>query len=286
MTEIGEIISPPGAGRHAKNNASCPFCPEEPADPWTTFAGARNNSQVLAALLKSPGALSEKQSGARPKDGAKHRQAEDDASPPPPSKTWSFEAHHLISGKQALKKVPAMEAWITGEKIDGDTGYSVNNARNGIWLPSVPKEYVSGGFGKLSEQEKFEIAVAAMKEHKGQFHKGPHNVKPEPGDEDEHHNSYDVWLIENLAAIAERIALWSTKCPLCAKREDQKKKPRPSVEVHEILDRFSDLVRKKVTGSPRRWHIFISKLAYWYHMQEAHKLRAEFTEGRYTPVQM
>ena len=70
-----------------------------------------------------------------------------------------------------------------------------------------------------------------------------------------------------LQEIANRISDWASHCPLCPKEKDAKL--HPSVRVNEVLDRLSDIVRTKVTGPPRHWEIFVSKLAYWYH-QEHH----------------
>jgi|JI9StandDraft_2_1071091.scaffolds.fasta_scaffold90653_2 hypothetical protein len=286
MTELGESVTLSLPGVHDAKTSACPFCPEEPAANWTTFAGARNNSRVLAEVLRDPSSLTNKQAGARPKRDEAHQQPKDKPSPYPESPTYTFEAHHLISGKQALKAVPAMEDWITGSKIDGDTGYSVNNGANGIWLPSVPKTLQKKGFGDLTQEQKFTIAVAAMDAHSGQFHKGPHNIQPSETDEDPHHDSYDSWLKAQLETIAERIRLWSLACPVCAKRSSEKQLPRPTVEVNAILDRLSTNVRAKVTGHPKHWHIFISKVAYWYHLQESHQVKAAFEKGAYAPEKM
>ena len=294
MTEIGESVGLPFARQHERSSEHCPFCPEEkPPEPWTTYAGAKNHSGVLRDLLVEPETLGHRQPNARPKDGAKQRQRADRRAPQPTFKTrahgeYSFEAHHLVSGKQALKRVRAMEQWIKkGAKIDADTGYSVNNARNGVWLPSVPVSLQGGGFGRLTDAEKFTIAGAVMADGHGQFHRGPHNVQPGEDLEEKHHDSYDAWLRESLKVIADRIHDWSFRCALCATKRDADAKLHPSVRVNEALDRLSDIVRTKVTGGPARWDLFVSKLAYWYHRQEVHDRRAKFDRrGRYAPTTM
>lgn len=46
--------------------------------------------------------------------------------------------HHLIPGNESLKKATTLLPWIFGDegKIENDIGYNVNNASNGVWLPS------------------------------------------------------------------------------------------------------------------------------------------------------
>ncbi len=294
MTEIGESVSLSFAKAHKSKSADCPFCPEEPPEKWTTHPGSANKSSALAAVMAKPSALPDRQSGARPKNGEPNRQREDRPEPKPvhPAKAidpCSFEAHHLISGKQALKG-NAIEAWIDasaeGSKVDADSGYSVNNGRNGIWLPSVPERLVSKGFGALSDKQKYELATVAMDLWGGQFHKGPHHVVPDESADEKHADCYDGYLKKVLQELADRIDDWAKVCVLCAKSRDAKKKPRPSVRVNKYLDDFSDIVRKKVTGEPALWHIFISKLAYWYHLEKLRERGAKFVDGQYTPVAM
>jgi len=102
--------------------------------------------------------------------------------------------HHLIPGNESLKEAQTLLPWIFANKgkIENDIGYNVNNAENGIWLPSnnsmrghshwksVPGEEKKGKDGDpaaahwqtneqlLDFQTKF--VVAAMDEAGKHFH--------------------------------------------------------------------------------------------------------------------
>ncbi|MGK3989110.1 AHH domain-containing protein [Sorangium sp. So ce136] len=264
MSELGEIISPPGS--HSDEDPECPFCPGETPTIYTSYGGKENNSGVLGAVMEEPSCLTARQSGARPKQGEKDQQDESDPQPYPVKPftirehdAYSYEAHHLISGKQGLEG-SAMELWlIHGEKIERDTGYSVNNADNGAWLPSIPEKYKKGNWG--SRPDKMSLAWAPMAANQGQFHKGHHSI-PDP--DMTFPQKYDDYLKAMLADMAKRMEGWSNYCPLCKEDGGQKEKAQPSVRVNQVMDRFSEVIRKKVTGDAKRWTIFISRYALNY----------------------
>ncbi|WP_437762365.1 AHH domain-containing protein [Sorangium sp. So ce281] len=265
MSEIGEIISPPRA--HSDEDPECPFCPGETPKVYTTYGGKENNSGVLGAVMEEPSCLTTRQSSARPKQGEKDQQGKSDPQPYPVEPftlpehdAYSYEAHHLISGKQALDGSP-MEHWlIRGERIERDTGYSVNNADNGAWLPSIPEKYKKGNWG--SRPDKTTLAWAPMAAEQGQFHKGHHSI-PDP--DMIFPQKYDDYLKAMLQDMANRMAGWSHCCPLCEEEGGGKKeKVQPSVRVNQVMDRFSKVVRKKVTGDAKHWKIFVSRYALNY----------------------
>lgn len=279
MTEINELAAPPKTGKHPNDDPNCPFCPiEEEKETWTTHAkyGA-NDSEILGDLMLTPGKLVSRQGGARPKTekAAAARQVMEvpalvPLSPVGPFGPYSFEAHHLISGNHALCTNP-IKAWLMSADgvIDGDTGYSVNTAANGVWLPSVPTIWVKGGFGACTQ--KYVVARVPMAEGLGQFHKGNHHIVDHDDPDQKHHGSYNTWLNARLAAVAGRIGEWPAHCPVSIDRDASGKKPKPSVRVHDVLDAVSTTMRGKVGGTGHDWHIFVSKMALWYHK--------ELTEG-------
>lgn len=261
--QIGEPMTAPDV--HGPENDKCPFCPAEEPPKFTSYPGADNNSKILAKLMEQPGQLVSQQSNARPKDGKKGNQGPSSPRPYPEKPfthplhgKYSYEAHHLISGKQALAR-SSFEQWIcAGGSIAADTGYSVNNPDNGKWLPSVPYLYM-GQWGSLDFDEKLSIAKRAMEANEGQFHKGPHSIS-DPADPGEiKHKKYDQALISDLNEMAKDMKDWSAICPLCPKTS--KPKPQPSVRANAYLDKFSASIERELTGPIAQWKVFISRCA-------------------------
>ncbi len=282
MTELNELVAVSVPDLHPADDPNCPFCPKEPPEEWTTYGGASNDSKKLAAIIDNPTKLASLQPGVRPKvDHAAHRQASDpmlDAAAVAfrQEHRVTFQAHHLVSGKQALVK-SLMEHWISaGPEVAADSGYSVNNAANGAWLPSIPKAWV-GLWGKESDEHRYTLAVEVMRELGAQIHVGPHN--PDVDDDDAHHQPYDVWLITTLEGMGERIGEWEDHCPLCERPEGEKL--RPSVRVNEALDRLSRRAWVKVTGPASDWDVFISKYAWWYHSEVTTERPPRFKSGAF-----
>ncbi|PTL77831.1 AHH domain-containing protein [Vitiosangium sp. GDMCC 1.1324] len=269
MSEIGEVVSV--AAGHSPGAKECPFCPEEEPKAYTTHPGAANDSGALEEIMGKPSRLPSKQGGARPKEGEKDQQSASISqpkptpiytSPDPKRGAYSCEAHHLISGKQALDGEP-VERWIAASKgkIERDTGYSVNNADNGFWAPSIPEQYKGGSWGPKSFEEKFAIAIEVMEKTQRQFHKGHHAITDPDDPGGDLHPSYDKYLKKKLAEIDERIEAWSNACQLC--KPD--KKPQPSVTTNQIFDNLSSLMRNKLSGPRQGWNVFLSKYALEYH---------------------
>ena len=271
MSEIGEAIAL--TEPHPAPEPKCPFCPLDPPKDFKTYPGIANDSDILGDIMENPTLLTEKQSNARPKTG---KEGEQRSSKPQPKPNpiysnseygdYSCEAHHLISGKQALAG-HAIEKWIVADElIEKDTGYSVNNADNGIWLPSIPEKFKGGTWGPKSFDEKFGIASMAIDETKLQFHKGHHRITDPDDPTGEVHKSYDKYLKKKLTAIEERIKGWKDFCPLCEDGRQGKVKFKPTHKVNQVLDNFSKkIVRRKVSGDASRWDIFISKISLEYH---------------------
>lgn len=283
--EIGELIAPPVP--HFDENEDCPFCPKEEKPTDTTIPGLKNSSSALKENMNDPDAFGKSKEGkARPKPALKKERKEKLKEPEPigthPDPTigeYSCEPHHLISGKQALAKNDEheFEQWIKASHgtIEADTGYSVNNYDNGLWMPSVP-ENTKGKAGAWAKLDRQAVANHIMEATGRQFHKGGHNI-PEtridsrgkrvkvPKDE-QLHMAYDKFLIKKLETMNERMKGWSDECPLCRDHTDKtKEKFQPSVRVNEALDRLSARAEKHITGDRKGWTLFISSLAFIYH---------------------
>lgn len=272
MTDIGEMIAPPAL--HKEPNEKCPFCP--PAEPvkYTTCPGVKNNSTHLASIMEKPAQLTSLQAGARPqtgkadKDGYIQEQQKPEARKENKDKFYTHQAHHLISGKQALKGSP-MEKWITAsDKNDKDTGYSVNSTGNGFWAPSVPKELVGKwGVAKkvLTNEERQKWAEKVMKDAKAQAHIGPHNITDPDDPKGYKHQRYDKYIKAKLTVMSDRVKAWSNKCFLCEDAKKKNKKPQANYTVHDALDRLSSHLQGQITGSRKTWKIFLSKYALAFH---------------------
>ncbi len=280
MSELGEIIAPPGT--HPDSDPECPFCEEEPPPTYKTIPGAKNDSKKLENNMEKPHLFGKtRERKARPKLGDDVFQQNPPSNPkelekPTPTihkhKTddsvgnYSCEAHHLISGEQALAKAEhGFEQWIVANgTIENDTGYSVNNPDNGIWMPSIPENTKDGKWGPLDyETKKQPIAEHVMKWTKKQFHKGPHNIA-DPQDE-KVHETYDRYLIGKLKEMNDQMHAWTMVCPLCDERESNNEKFQPSVRTNQVLDNLSRVVKRHIIGDRAKWDIFISKLARDYH---------------------
>jgi hypothetical protein len=270
MTEVLELMNP--AVDHPVNQSKdCPFCPMPKQEDFTTHPGEANNSGHLESIMEDPDCLVGKQGGARPKDGKDQRQGKATEKPKPNPifrnnkyGAYSSEAHHLISGNQAMKGHD-IEKWIVGGSlIKKDTGYSVNNSDNGEWLPSIPEDYKGGKWSPLSGDEKLAIATAPMRNGKGQFHKGPHNVVDKE-DLLGVHASYPKEVKRLLSDLVELLHAWVGACPICENVDHEKGPFDPNWRVHNMIDALSRGIGMDLKGAPGYWKYFISKVAMQFH---------------------
>lgn len=285
--DMGEIISMPSPHVPEK----CPFCPMPKDEDFVSHPGAKALGTTLAEIMNNPAQLVPKQPGARPKDGGAERQAKPSAKPKPDPPLehptfgpYSYEAHHLIPGKQVLLKDESdetvmdghpIEKWICkGLNIKKDTGYSINNSDNGVWLPSAPEgvkklkgrtpvrpwereNHPKPNPNALTEIEKNEIADFAMDKGAGQFHYGKHAISDDSGS----YASYPKVVHRRLTELNDRITAWSKECPLCGKKPSNPPYD-PSWKVNEMLDLISMWIQIDIQLSgPRKWTYFISSHA-------------------------
>lgn len=264
MSQIGESSNSPV--QHDWDTPECPFCPGDKEETYTTYPGEKCDGAKLRDWLvdaKPPSA----ESSCRPKDGQGNRQPQPDPIPMPNdglAQEFTFEAHHAIPGKQCMKG-RTIEKWLlkTSGKINADTGYSINNIANGIWLPAIPKEIVENGrWRSLTMTEKVEVTKAAM-DRWGQVHKGHHNIVAQ---DDE--RNYVVWVRGKLDDINDRMEGWSSKCRLCTKDGESKGPPfDPPYRLNQFLDDCSTAIMAQLRGHHGTWQYFISKVALEYNAQ-------------------
>jgi len=153
----------------------------------------------------------------------------------------------------------AIEKIIANESGDykGQTGYTINNAANGVYLPSYPERY-SG-----SEDEKYEIVKLAMAAGKGQTHIGGHS-----GHDNASGKDYPKIIKKELTAIVDRINIKSEECPFCVEDDGKPKKPFiPPYKVNQWLDNLSKDIKSDLTGQVVDWPYFVSKYAKKYYIE-------------------
>ncbi|MCW8876488.1 MAG: AHH domain-containing protein [Kangiellaceae bacterium] len=276
MTQLGEKIQ-----IHLDNPDSedCPFCPgKETEHKWKTFKGEDNSGSKLRKAMNDPSLYSyAQQNGARPKDGVYPHQSKDEpAEPQMPKGSTSIynhtshgdyknEAHHCISGKEIMQGEP-IEKEITknGGQYKGDTGYSINNAANGVFLPSYPNKF-KGKWSTKSYDDKYKIMKHAMDAGKGQIHIGGHsNHVIEEADKD-----YPTHIKKDLLKIKKRIVEKSEECPFCVEGDGTPKKPFvPPYKANQWLDNLSKQIKKEIAGPVSKWKFYISKYAKDYYVNE------------------
>lgn len=201
-----------------------------------------------------------------------------------------YAPHHLIPGNESLKNssvVPflgdknAIQHFGTESHIkDGMTvGYDVNDAKNGVWLPSpyalsMSNQWPSDdglevikkrhGQRVANETEALRMAyVAAAIEVSGnrQFHM--------------RHVDYSKEVKKALNAIAERLALMAGgSCPIAAKSENDSKYD-PPMGLPSRLNALSGNLRRLLTGSVWRSPIFTDKLTQRYAEERLNKTGAK-----------
>jgi hypothetical protein len=269
MAELGEPVGT--ALGHTKPHPKCPFCPPKARKEYTTYPGAANHSGHLGDIMLDVDQLVPLQTGARPQQRAKEEgwaieQSKATARKYNTKKTYTFQAHHLISGNQAMKG-QKIEKWITASsKNKKDTGYSINNTNNGFWAPSMPKKYVDKWSAKanpaLTDKKRQQVAEAVMRAEGAQIHIGPHNITDDK--RFDRHHTYDKYIKFKLKELNKRIILWSDEC-LCEQKKPKKMPMQATHRVHDALDAVSDHMQGKITGGVRNWDVFLSKYARDYH---------------------
>jgi hypothetical protein len=270
MPETAEPVDPP-----AHDSDQCPFCPiKRDKEELTSYIGKDNDSAALGRNLGATG------------DDKKDHLYVDSV-----HGTYSAEAHHLICGNEVLKEEGTMERYLieqgkssskggAGYLKPNDVGYNVNDARNGIWLPSVPYEHMAAR-GKpaperwwgdqtqwnrknpskpprvsLEHWEKIDIAFKVMWEVKRQFHKGSHGSVGTPED------NYVRMAIKRLRQLSVLVEHFSEECPMKEDGSALTEPPfYPPYGAVGMLNALSAELARELQGSPETWNYFISELA-------------------------
>lgn len=264
---MSELLEPFAMGSvHTADK--CPFCPAKKNDEhYKTYGGADNNGTKLGNLIDDPRKFgTSTEADARPKDGAVGKDGKQNqpfldtgdeklANVKGTDTHWQFQAHHAISGNQCLKGDPVEKYLKEDGHVKFDTGYSVNNPQNGIWLPSFPE---TGTAWPKDAADKFALAKTAMKKFKRQFHLGHHNIDVDvDGMDSETDNNYVEYVKGHLEALTKILDKWKAHCP----EEQEEKKHLGNPRIHAALDKISEHITKKLRGAPGTWIIFVSRHA-------------------------
>ncbi len=251
---------------HQDNDPKCPFCPQQAKEEhYKTYGGAANDGDKLGRLLDEPEKFgTSTEPDARPKDGKPGKDgrinqsflgSESLKSVKGEDKDWKFQAHHAISGNQCLKNNDVETYIIEGGKVKYDTGYSVNNPQNGIWLPSFPE---AGVAWPQDPVKKFELAKVAMKKFERQFHLGHHKIDVDTDGLDPKTDSiYTEYIAECLKELHTILSDWEAHCP--QKTADGKHVGNP--QIHNALDHISKHIIALLKGAPKKWTIYVSRHA-------------------------
>jgi hypothetical protein len=205
------------------------------------------------------------QNNCKPKDGKGSNQAISEEMEDPHSifthseyGDYGNQAHHCISGNEIMKN-HALEKLISNNdgafKLKGETGYTINNGDNGVFLPSYPQKNYTG-----SNTNKYNIVKLAMEAGHGQVHIGGHT-----GHEHAVGQDYPKAIKKELTKLKQRILLQSEECPFCIEDDGKLKTPFvPPYKVNQWLDKLSDDIKTDLTGPVADWPYFISKYAKRY----------------------
>jgi hypothetical protein len=263
---MSELLEPCGKPADHKPT-KCPFCPiKKNEEHYTTYGGADNDGGKLGEHVNHPKKFgTSTEADARPKDGATGKDGRQNQSFADTEDeklcevqdgytSWKFQAHHAISGNQCLKGHDIEKFIVGGEKVKYDTGYSVNNPQNGIWLPSFPAD----GNWPADPGKKYDLARKAMATFKRQFHLGHHNIALDSDNMDlETDAVYMDYVKSKLDDLHFTISTWEMYCP--EKEEDGKHLGNP--RIHAALDHIASHIIGKLKGTPRNWSTFVSRHA-------------------------
>jgi hypothetical protein len=178
--------------------------------------------------------------------------------------------HHIIPGKAAMAK-SSLEKWTRADKgkIKEDIGYSIDCARNGIFLPHIPviywtkhklpekvpmSKYYGQSWSALSDSSQKSIGHLVMLETWLQMHYTDHG-KPYSAGSSLSYDSETKLSCNHLGHIVENFHLACER----SKGDDGKNYP-PYALVHRI-NQEADYFKLRITGRPDRWKSWVSPLA-------------------------
>lgn len=265
----------------------CPFCNDKKHKGYHTKHGALKDENVLRDNLKSDETITSDKSVGNiyPFSGAgdnfDYWEAEENVFEDHSTRIAAA-PHHIIPGDAVMSKVPALETWTTqskGNKIKEDIGYSIDCAKNGIFLPRYPdifgtkkthqvtradgttamvdgpSYYGRGTWSALDPDEKKAIAFYIMCETNLQLHQTSHGAKyiSDPN------KSYNREAKDACVNLANFIKAKQMACPA----GEQKSEPYdPPYGLVSLINSESDKLRRRMAGGRiKNWSTWCTRIA-------------------------
>lgn len=254
MTQIGEAAM---IGLITEHTKKCELCTEPKTPPkLKSNADANWEEDPGEAIGNSSGALEDAMTGAPYNDP---RPADWTISGTVAGTTFNDHLvvpnpHHLIPGNESLKQSNLLDWIFESDKIKADVGYDVNNAENGVWLPS--NNGMRGNAKWANPNVKKWYVLKAMEEAGGHFH-------------DRHGDPYSKTVTKILNKIADRmngVKILGMDCPYNKKKAKGSDKFEPPFYLYVRLNGVSARCAKHLTATAKRQRfLFTSKLVklYW-----------------------
>lgn len=276
MPEFGEAVAG-GDGADDGHPEDCVFCAEWPRElkGYKTKHGLLKDEDDLAESLRSNAkelTTDKKVGPVYPLPGGSD-----------PTMGWVAKAgaleefeveigatpHHIIPGKASMAK-SRLEQWTRAEKgkIKEDIGYSIDCARNGVFLPKLPDLYgtkhkvpgvtMAQFYGQtwraLSPTSKEGVGFLVMKDTWLQLHYTDHS-KPYKTSPTMNYDKETRLECDQLAHLAERFRI------VCERSKDDDGKRYPPYSLVHLINQKSDFFRMRITGRPDQWKSWVSTLA-------------------------
>ena len=192
---------------------------------------------------------------------------------------FSISAHHLIPSDASLPK-SHLKHYISGGKIiDGDIGYGVNGAENGVWLPThqalsqdmpvLPFEQAKKAYADISDEGNELVgstishyANAVMEQSTRQFH--------------DSHPNYSNFVTKVLNKIQANLAIIKNfNCKKCQEAKSNSGKLPPPHGLVFRLNAVSRDLERRLLGNPMTWRSPVYTSRYAKELTEnARRLRA------------
>lgn len=176
----------------------------------------------------------------------------------------STAAHHLIPGNAALRKSSLFKSneylW-KDKKANGNIGYNVNDAANGVWLPG---NYAVRPWSTRDDAFKEEFAFNAIGKWGAQFHDA--------------HEEYSSFVLATLEEVFEKLDAGQTVW--CEKAKQKKDKPpserSPLYQIVSRLNTISGRMRRMLLFPTRNWktNIYTSTRNILFMTVSGHRVKA------------
>lgn len=177
--------------------------------------------------------------------------------------TYSVAHHHIIPANQCFKQYPEIV------KLGNYYGYDINNAKNGICLPTMNQ-----GYDGQDLDLKLEIAFEAMEKLGKQWHKGPHGYSSltykinqaidELFIDCEPIKDYKTSVDEYLEQFRGRLESENK----CRAENYEKAKTEFCAAMDHISGKIANKLRKFETEPKKSHSFFVSKIALYYAYNE------------------